>query len=376
MADIGFFEESRDQSVVKATIVSKYFDAWSSVIVGTQNRFPRRSGNRLAYIDLFAGPGRYSDGTRSTPLLVLDMAIADPELRSRLVTIFNDKTPEFVRSLEHAVEELPGIDTLTHRPQLKNLEVAADIARLFDEMRLVPTLLFVDPWGYEGLSLRLVNSVLKDWGCDCIFFFNYSRINMGLSNPLVQEHMEALFGPERAEELRRKLGPMLPEEREVTIVEELAQALKGMGGKFVLPFRFKRDRSTRTSHHLVFVSKSFKGYEIMKDIMAVESTSSVQGVPTFEYNPAQRRQPLLFDLARPLEDLQGMLLNDFAGRSLKMVEVYLNHSIDKPFIKRNYKGALVALEASGQITAKPSSENRKPATFADHVLVSFPPRGA
>ena len=44
----------------------------------------------LTYIDLFAGPGRYKDGTKSTPLLVIEKAIADPKLRNRLVTMFND----------------------------------------------------------------------------------------------------------------------------------------------------------------------------------------------------------------------------------------------------------------------------------------------
>ncbi len=57
---------------------------------------------------------------------------------------------------------------------------------MFEQMNLVPTFFFVDPWGYKGLSLRLINSVLKNWGCDCIFFFNYTRINMGLENELVK----------------------------------------------------------------------------------------------------------------------------------------------------------------------------------------------
>ena len=63
----------------------------------------------------------------------------------------------------------------------------------------MPTFFFVDPWGYKGLSLRLINSVLKDWGCDCVFFFNYNRINMGLGNDAVEKHMDALFGKERGE---------------------------------------------------------------------------------------------------------------------------------------------------------------------------------
>ena len=49
-----FFSEQSEQSKIKSAIVAKYFDAWSSVIMGSQGR---RSGSMmLAYIDLFAGP--------------------------------------------------------------------------------------------------------------------------------------------------------------------------------------------------------------------------------------------------------------------------------------------------------------------------------
>jgi len=39
------------------------------------------------------------------------------------------------------------------------------------------------------------------WGCDCVFFFNYNRINAGINNPGVKKHMDALFGEERADAL-------------------------------------------------------------------------------------------------------------------------------------------------------------------------------
>jgi three-Cys-motif partner protein len=76
-----------------------------------------------------------------------------------------------------------------------NNEVGTEIVEHFESIKMVPTLFFVDPFGYKGLSLRLVNAVLKNWGSDCIFFFNYNRINMGVGNDAVLQHMEALFGP-------------------------------------------------------------------------------------------------------------------------------------------------------------------------------------
>ena len=367
-----FFEESTPQSLVKSAIVSKYFDGWSKVMISVQNRSRRRyADNRIAYVDLFAGPGRYSDGTVSTPLLVLEKAVQNEDLRQRLVTLLNDKDVRNTVSLREAIQELPSIETLKYAPQVSNYEVGIDIAEKFEEMRFVPTLFFVDPWGYKGLSLRLVDSVLKDWGCDCIFFFNYTRINMGLQNDVVREHMNGLFGEEKADEVRLRIGPLNPLERELTIIEELCQAIREIGPQYVLPFRFKNNRGIRTSHHLIFISKHSKGYEIMKDIMAKESSDSEQGVASFEYNPASRQQPLLFEYSRPLDELGDMLLEHFAGMKLTMLEVFQQHNVNRPFIKRNYKQALLQLEAQGRITASPHRKN----TFADHVLVTFPGKG-
>lgn len=239
-----FFDQSTDQSRVKAAIVANYFWAWAKVIISVAKKGRDR---RIAYIDLFAGPGRYTDGTLSTPLLILERAIADPDLREMLVTVFNDCNSDHSRTLETAIAALPGIETLRYKPCVQNYEVGDDIVKQFEQRSLVPTLFFVDPWGYKGLSLRLINSVLKDWGCDCIFFFNYNRINMGLPNEAVDEHMDCLFGKERADALRESLKGLAPAERETAIVEELSQAIRDLGGKYVLPFCFLNDQGTRTS---------------------------------------------------------------------------------------------------------------------------------
>jgi three-Cys-motif partner protein len=370
-----FFDESHDQSEVKSAIVSKYFWAWANVIKATA----KKSHGRIAYIDLFAGPGRFADGTKSTPLLVLEKAIADPDLRAMLVTVFNDKDENHSRSLQEAINALPGIEKLAHKPTVHNDEVGDTLASRFEKMNLVPTFFFVDPWGYKGLSLKLVNSILKDWGCDCVFFFNYNRINMGLTNAAVRQHMDALFGEDRSAKLRERLAALRPEERELAIVEELTAALKELGGTYVLPFRFRSSSGNRVTHHLFFVSKHVRGHDIMKEIMAKESSLKDQGVPSFEYNPADERYPNLFELTRPLDELEGMLLTTFAGQTLPMAQVFERHNVGRPFTKTNYKDALTNLETEGKIEAVPPAAKRrkrggKP-TFADEVVVTFPAKG-
>jgi len=366
-----FFDEIKEQSIAKATIVSKYFWAWAKVIIGTQKRYPNYA-QKIAYIDLFAGPGRYKDGQVSTPLRVLEQAIGNPDIKERLVAIFNDKDESFTRTLDNEIKSFPTISQLKYKPAIYNEEVGDRIVKMFEKMNLIPTLFFVDPWGYKGLSLRLINSVLKDWGCDCIFFFNYNRINLGLTNPKVKEHMDALFGEAHADKLRIKLNGMSPHDRELTIIEELGESLQEMGGKYVLPFRFKDERGTRTSHHLIFVSKNVLGYKIMKDIMAKESSESLHGVPGFEYNPASRQYPLLFELSRPLDDLGDMLLSKYAGHQLAMKEIYEGHNIGTPYVSKNYKDIFKKLELEGKIRCVPPVSKRRKNTFADKTLVIFP----
>ncbi len=372
MAENNFFDEQKEQSLVKSTIVSKYFDVWAKVIISTQKRYPRRS-QKIAYIDLFAGPGRYKNGAQSTPLKILTSAISKKDLRNRLITIFNDKDEKNSKELEKTISEIPGIKQLKYKPKVYNQEVGDEIVKLFENMNLIPTLFFVDPWGYKGLSLRLVNSVLKDWGCDAIFFFNYNRINMGINNVAVSKHMKALFGEKRIKALSNKLAEK-PPQRELLVVEELCQALKAYGSKYVLPFRFKDKKGKRTSHHLIFVSKSFRGYEIMKNIMAKESTSNEQGVPSFEYNPSDSlpKQTLLFQLSRPLDDLKEDLLKSFKGQTLTMYEIYERHNVDTPYIKKNYKDVLRTLYEEGTIKAV-SQKNKPPrkGTFGDKIMVTF-----
>ncbi|MDJ0555899.1 MAG: three-Cys-motif partner protein TcmP [Microcoleaceae cyanobacterium MO_207.B10] len=368
MTNNSFFDESRETSLVKAEIVAKYFWAWAKVIIPQA----KKRQTNIAYIDLFAGPGRYQDGSKSTPLLILERAIAEPDMQQKLITIFNDKNSNNTESLQQAINSLPNIKTLKYQPQFLNTEVGEEIIKVFQKIRFVPTLFFIDPWGYKGISRELIGSVIKDWGCDCILFFNYNRINMGLGNQAVEKHMKVLFSEERFNQLKEELKEIKPHERELTIIENISQALKEIGGVYVLPFCFKNDRGTRTSHHLIFISKNVLGYSIMKDIMAKESSSSEQGVPIFEYNPATKYQPLLFELSRPLDELENMLLNEFAGKTITMIDIYHRHHVGKRYIKKNYKDTLIKLEAQGKIIVEPSKRRKN--TFGDTVKVTFLPQ--
>lgn len=365
----GFFEERGDQSAVKSEIVQKYFNAWANIILPSVQRY---GNGKIAYIDLYAGPGRYKDGAASTPLLILEKAIENPKFSGSLVTLFNDMDPNNTNSLQNEINKLSGIEKLKYTPVVQCNPVDKDYASYFNHSQIIPSFTFLDPFGYKGLSSRLVNGVIKDWGCDCVFFFNYNRISLGISNPIVKEHMAALFGEERARELKRSVEGVRPALREQMILEELSEALSEMGGKYVLPFRFRNDAG-RLTHHLVFVSKSFKGYEVMKEIMSAASSTNEQSVASFAYSPADASMPFLFEFARPLDDLGGMLVKEFAGQEISMREIYEQHSVGRPFLSRHYKDVLKKLESGSTIkVSDPEGKTRRAGSFADRLKVKFP----
>ena len=373
MSNDSFFDEPKEQSLVKARIVEKYFWAWAKVIIAqikSQKSKGRRVDEKIAYIDLFAGTGRYKDGSKSTPIKVLEKAISDPDIRNMLVTLFNDAKVDHIHSLQKAIDAITGIDDLKYKPEVTNFKIGEKNLEIFD----VPTLFFLDPYSYKGLSLNLIYAVVKNWGCDCLFFFNYNRINMDLTNPIVEDDINDLFGKIRADIVRKKLKLIKSEDREFTIIEAICEALKEIGIKYVQPFRFKHEKKNRTSHHLIFVSKDKRGYQIIKDIMAKESSYQNQGVPSFEYNPADYRQLSLFESSTPLDDLEQMLLDEFASQTMSMEEIYIQHNVGRNYIKQNYQTALKNLESQGKITTEPPVNERRKNTFGDSVKVTFPPK--
>lgn len=365
-----FFEGQKAQSRVKSTIVVKYFQAWAMIMA---RQVQNEKDPRLVYIDLFCGPGKYEDGSVSTPLLVLEHVIKAPELRDKVIALFNDEDAERTAELEKNIDALPGIKTLKHGVAIQTGPVDDELVKYFAGINMVPAFSFIDPFGYKGVTLELLEALMKGWGSDMVLFFPFDRINAALTNPKVTKHVDGLFGKDRADRLRELTSGMHPEEREALVIEEFAEALRERGYSYIIPYVFEYEQRERTSHYLIFVTKHRLGYKIMKNIMYKASEDRNQGIARFGYvRPQSDKTPLLSLLDRPLDDLCDGLLKRFAGRTITMKEIYEEDQDAlgiNPFIEKNYKDALNKLYA-----AKKISTDRPPrgTTFADGIEVTFP----
>ncbi|MFB9865631.1 three-Cys-motif partner protein TcmP [Rufibacter immobilis] len=389
MSNETFFIKVKEPSKVKAQIVSKYFEAWANIICNTiqKNKIKRPSIEEvIGYVDLFAGQGRYDDGTMSTPLLILDKASKNIVHRRMLKTLFNDAESEHISKLKSEIEKLDSYEKLLHKPVFctENLAESSErIIKMLSKPNLPPMILFADPWGYKGLTLDLFSKVIKHWGCEVIFFFNYNRINAALDNPCLFENMKELFGYQRALELGTLLHKKKPREREEVIMDAVKKAMSEIGGAFTLEFKFSKGK--RTSHHLIFVTKDKKGFGLMKSIMAkvsdrleahIKSSLTRFSFNAFKPNETNSQLALFDNNVLVACKLGGELLKVFAGKTMTMYDIYLNHHVGNHYIESDYKNAIRHLEEVRAVTTNPTAEKRQIRngirTVSDKLLISFP----
>ncbi|MBX0291942.1 three-Cys-motif partner protein TcmP [Hymenobacter sp. HSC-4F20] len=385
-----FFEEQKKHSLIKATIVDHYFDGWANILIGHMQRYPNRFSPRLVYADLFAGQGRYDDGQESTPLKILARVIENPKFRQYVHLVLNEKDEKTFSRLQEEVASYPGLETLKYRPVITNLVVGSkEVTELFNDTKRAPTLVFADPWGYKGLSIDLFASILRKPGCEVIFFFNYNRINAAIhhSDKSLRKTMELLFGEKRTELLRQELdaitdqGQIRSAKREKAIVNAVEQALKesvGASNLYTIDFRFRDEHGSRTTHHLIFATTDKRGYALMKEIMAGQSTSAGTG-QLFEHNPNPGCGPvqqLLIQEPRPLEILAKQLQSFFAGKELTYPDLHNQHQFTTKYLEKDYRKAVLLLEEQGLITVTPSRPLRPKRlgqpTLGERVLIKFP----
>ena len=343
-----FFADQSEQSAVKAHIVSSYFSAWSRVI--------QKWNTPMAYIDLFCGPGKYENDKPSAPLLIVQNTLANPALLHKMSFVFNDKDSNNTAMLQQSISQLDENAKLKGRLQFYNETVEQDFYSRLNIPANMPVLSFVDPFGYKGLTMNLINRLINNSGSDCIFFFNYNRINMALSsNTKFDEHLKSLFGDNRTAELKKQLAHQPPERREPIVLNALIDALRENKSNYVLPFKFYSTEMLRTSHFIIFVTKHPLACKIMKQIMYSNSAKDSDGVATFSFEDSRNfgagfEQLTIFD--RPIQSLRDDILRKYTGRTVSVGSICNDVDCDfsSHFVSKNVKDVLKELELEGKIS--------------------------
>jgi three-Cys-motif partner protein len=341
----GFFDEPSSSSLIKQRFAVDYFMSWTNVLA--RNRI-------VGYADLFAGPGLYKNGDKSVPVLIAERVIAEERLRNTVRLWFNEGDTRLAEQLRSNLLSLPGFGSLKYKPVFTKIVVDKSLA---EHQFSIPTFLFADPCGYKGLSLQLIANALRGFGNDCLFFFNYRRINMKLSYPVMDDSIDEFFEPERARRIRREIAGLPSREREDYVLKELRGAIRDAGGIPVV-FAFRSREGGGTSHHLVFASKHPKGASIMKRLMNEHSSEMIEGIGSWDYDPKDAG-PRNLPLFSPLVQVCDRLLEIFAGQTLTFGQLVNREAPETQYTEATYRDAVLQLEAEFRIQVTPAAEHRR-----------------
>jgi three-Cys-motif partner protein len=346
----GFFDNApRDSSRVKRQIVTEYFDYYTRVMA--------RNGKTAGHVDLFAGPGVYGLGEASTPILICKQVVANERLRANVKLWFNEGDPANYEKLKANINAVDGIGTIDKGPRITPHIISDAFAAQLSNMR-TPSFVFVDPCGYKGLSLRLIASALKPFGNDCLFFFNYNRINMKISYEVMNESVNAFFQAVRADQIRSEIRTITnPQEREQVILNAVKRALKEEVGAHSLTFGFRTREGGGTSHHLVYATKNIGALNQMKRIYTKASSDKADGVGSLDYDPRDSG-PRTLPLFSPLEEVRQRLLQEFSGQTLTFDTLILAESGAR-FTETAYRNILLELESESRVVMKPAAQERR-----------------
>ena len=273
-----FFSSQKEKSRVKTLIVTEFFKAYFPIISSTD------LNGDVWYIDLFCGPGCYEDGTPSTPVQLLDVIdkFESNDVRDRLKIVFNDYNAVYIEKLKKNISEHPVLKRLKYQPIITNLK-ASEVDLSSYTQGNNPIFSFVDPWGYKDVSVSQVWSLVKNWGSDCVLFFNADRILQDISKPSSEQDFRQIFGSyfDRAKQVqidstlsqRRKAEEFLSLFSRNLYETAKKDNINKKRGVFILPFYVEADDKEKTSHYIVFISKAHKAIREMRRVMIKQGNS-------------------------------------------------------------------------------------------------------
>lgn len=269
-----FFVEQTEKSFIKSAIVHNFFRIYLRIINSHFNK-------KMYYIDLFSGPGKYENGSDSTPMYILDaiQSYDNGELLNRIQCVFNEADTNLYKKLVDNVKSHEMYNKLSLKPIITNIDAAKVDLSCYLNNRF-PVFSFVDPFGYKSTSAKQIWSLVRNIGSDCIFFFNANRIILDFSKPNKDSDFKELFGKYYNSLADRITDNISHHQKMVYVLEAFSRNLKDIVYSqnyeyklFILPFGFCFDDREKESHYLLFISKNHKAVEEMKKIMNKFATS-------------------------------------------------------------------------------------------------------
>ena len=347
----------------KIEIVKQYLNAWFPII--------GRYDKQLLYLDGFAGPGQYENGEDGSPLVAIASGLqylSQPSSkRPSLLFLFVEQDERRAKHLETLVSQrFPSI------PQNLGWSVLHDsfepvMGRILDDLdaepgyRLIPTFLFIDPFGWSGVSMETIRRVLSYPKTEILFTFMADSVNRFLEHPDHEKTFTTLFG---GDNWRQALALREPTRTEA-VLRCFVQSLQVVGGaRYILSFGMV-NRMNKKEYYLVHGSNddTLTALGRMKQAMWKTAPSG-----DFTFHDRLAGQTRFWEGEPDYEDVRRLLTTKFRGTTVGWDEVRRFILLETSYCDNHFnKHGLRVLEGKGDLdvtlTREAAKQTRKRGTY-------------
>jgi three-Cys-motif partner protein len=226
-----------------------------------------RTNPRVVVVDAFAGPGRYLGGEDGSPLILLKAFLehaSRERMRAEVVYVFIEERQDRADYLSAEVAKLARPANVTvqiHRGKYQEL-FGPILSRLQQPgRRPVPTLAFVDPFGYSDAPMDLTGQFLQFHHCEVLIYMPLTAVAQHLSRAGQEVALNSLFGTDRWTEAIALRG----NERLMFLHDLFRDQLRASGSTYVRSFEIRYGGAN--GYHLFFGTRNLLGLERMKEAM-------------------------------------------------------------------------------------------------------------
>ncbi len=314
-------------TATKHKILRAYFTAWFSIVA--------QKYRSVVFVDGFCGPGEYNGGEPGSPIVVIkeiQKALASPRVHLRRDLsagfYFIDDNKERIANLNKVLARVVISDSRIHLhpPLLGEFEqqISLILATITSRRpEIVPTLVFVDPFGPTGFSMQTIGTILGMPSAEIFLLLDLDGMDRLLTsgNAINMHHLTSACGVDEAQ-----LEPIKKESTRARRLELFRRLYinslrqKQIARK-VLPFVIV-DSNETVMHDLAFLTNDPLGFLKMKHAMWVADESG-----EFRFSEADLGGQLRLGLQDHEARLWEHLISRFQGQPI-------NGSAVKQFVEQ------------------------------------------
>jgi len=306
----------------------------------------------LAYVDGFAGQGRFDTGEEGSPLLVLKKAsdILKKRQNRRFSAYFIEKEKVNCEKLIKEIDSLNLPSNIEHHVINVKFEIFFQgIKESYDAaLKTIPIFFFLDPFGYSPIGLDDLKFILSLEKSEFFLTFMYRDLNRFIKTEHLKETRKKVLGIDDFSNILSTVKT--PIERENAIVSFYRMQLSGyVKARFSSFFCVKSQSNFRapTLYYLIHATNNFKGFKVMKEVMF-----SIGG-ENYAYYGSLKKTTLEEMLETYKEKIEDYLTNKYIKDKWYDYEHLLTDiCIDTPYIEKHCREILKKLEKENKIVVK------------------------